>query len=545
LLFRFMSTIERPVTGIWHGLLLGPSRRRVLWGLAVAVAGPAATAPVVTAFDLPVGLLIVPVVLATLVGRLWPGLLAATLAFIISAAYVSPPPGSLAPRASDFVALALFLGAVALVSVEEASRARAREVQERLAFLAEANRAVTTSLDEGRTLAELTAMAVPRLADWCAVLIRGPGDEVSTREVAHSDPDKVRLARELWERYPARFGDPDTPIGGVFETGQPLVLTRVRQSLLERVARDEAHLRILRDLQLRSAIVVPLRGPHGPIGVLVLVYAESGRRYSQADLTFVEELAQTASMALENARLHRERSHIAQTLQNSLLPPELPDIPGVEVAVRYRPAGEGNLVGGDFYDLFDVGRNSWAVALGDVCGKGPEAAALTGLVRHTIRSGASRQQKPSKVLELVNRQIMQSDGGRFCTVTLGTVQRSNGDLNVTVSCGGHPPPLVVRPGSVKAADCAGTLLGVFAEPELGDSPVRLEAGDAIIFYTDGVVERFERDGEAGDARLVALLWETEGLDAAGIADRIYREAVLGEPEAPRDDMAVVVLRLPS
>ncbi|MGH2686236.1 MAG: DUF4118 domain-containing protein, partial [Actinomycetota bacterium] len=222
-----MSTIERPVTGIWHELLLGPSRRRVLWGLVVAVVGPAAVTLLVSAGDLPAGLLIVPVVLATLVGRLWPGLLAAVGAFALSVVYLTPPPGSLTPRSSDVVALALFLGAVGLVSVEEAARARAREVQERLAFLAEANRVVTTSLDEGRTLAELAEMAVPRLADWCAVLIRGADDEVSTREVAHSDPDKVRLARELWERYPVRFGDPESPVGQVFETGRPLVLTRV------------------------------------------------------------------------------------------------------------------------------------------------------------------------------------------------------------------------------------------------------------------------------------------------------------------------------
>ncbi|MDQ4004679.1 MAG: SpoIIE family protein phosphatase [Actinomycetota bacterium] len=540
-----MSTIERPVTGIWHELLLGPGSRRVLWGFVLAVAGPAAMTPLVTSRDLPVGLLIVPVVLATLVGRLWPGLLAALEGFLLSALYVSPPSGSFSPMPSDVVALALFVGAALLGSVEEAARARAREVQERLVFLAEANRVVTTSLDEGRTLAGLAELAVPRLADWCAVLIRGPDDTVAAQEVAHSDADKVRLARELWDRYPVQFGDPEGLVSRVFESGRPLVLGRISQSLLQRVARDEKHLQILRDLQLRSAIVVPLRGRHGPIGVLVLVYAESGRRYSQADVTFVEELAQTASMALENTRLHRERSHIAQTLQNSLLPPDLPEIPGVEVAVRYRPAGEGNLVGGDFYDLFDVGREAWAVALGDVCGKGPEAAALTGLVRHTIRSAAVRRQKPSEVLSLVNRQILHTDGGRFCTVTMGAIERTNGNLNVTVSCGGHPSPLIVRPSkSVEAADCLGTLLGVFTEPELGDSPVLLEPGDAIVFYTDGVVERFEREGEAGDARLVSLLWETDGLDATGIADKIYREA-LDERGVPRDDMAVVVLRLPA
>jgi serine phosphatase RsbU (regulator of sigma subunit) len=298
-------------------------------------------------------------------------------------------------------------------------------------------------------------------------------------------------------------------------------------------------------MDLRSAVVVAIKGIRRPVGALVLVHAESGRRYTRADLAFVEELAQTASIALENARLHRERSRIAQTLQNSLLPPELPEIPGVDVAVRYRPAGEGNLVGGDFYDMFDVGQGSWAVALGDVCGKGPEAAALTGLVRHTIRSAAAREAKPSAVLSLVNRQILRTNGNRFCTVTLGTVRRSNGHLDVTVSCGGHPAPLVLRPSrTVEATECMGTLLGVFPEPELDNSSVRLGAGDSIVFYTDGVTEQFERIGQAGDARLVSLLWECEGMDAAAIADRIYREAALDPPGTPRDDIAIVVLQVP-
>ena len=540
-----MNQIERPVTGIWHELLLGPSRRRLLWGFAVALAGPPLFTPLITRWDLPVGLFLVPVVVATLIGRLWPGLVGAVWSFVLAAIYVSPPTGTLTATPSDLVALVIFLGVVLLVSLEEAARGRAQEVQDRLAFLAEANRVLTTSLDQGRTLAELARLAVPRLADWCAVLILGPGNTIETREVAHVDPERQRIAEELWDRFPPDFDDPASPISEVLSTGRTLVLTRIGQSLLERVARDEEHLRLLRSLQLRSAIVVPLRDPQGTIGVLVLVHAESGRRYGQEDLSFVEELARSASLALENARLHRERSHIAQTLQNSLLPPEVPEIPGVEVAVRYRPAGEGNLVGGDFYDLFDVGSEGWAVALGDVCGKGPEAAALTGLVRHTIRAAAVRERRPSRVLSAVNRQIMETNAGRFCTVALGTVRRADDHLEVTVSCGGHPPPLVVRPSKiVEAADCLGTLLGVFAEPQLADSPVRIDAGDAIVFYTDGVVERFERNGDAGDARLVSLLWDVEGLDAAGIADRIYREAALEESEAPRDDMAVVVLRLP-
>jgi sigma-B regulation protein RsbU (phosphoserine phosphatase) len=183
--------------------------------------------------------------------------------------------------------------------------------------------------------------------------------------------------------------------------------------------------------------------------------------------------------------------------------------------------------------------------VGDVCGKGPEAAALTGLVRHTIRTAAARERKPSAVLSIVNNQILKTNGDRFCTATMGTVESSNGVVKMTVSCGGHPAPLVIRASrTVEETDCIGTLLGVFPEADLGDTPVELGPGDAIVFYTDGVTEQFTRNGTTGDARLVSLLWESEGLDAGQIADRIYREAALEESGAPRDDMAIVVLRVP-
>jgi sigma-B regulation protein RsbU (phosphoserine phosphatase) len=217
-------------------------------------------------------------------------------------------------------------------------------------------------------------------------------------------------------------------------------------------------------------------------------------------------------------------------------------IPGVELAVRYRAAGEGLMVGGDFYDVFETA-GGWAVALGDVCGKGPQAAALTGLVRHTIRTAAVREAGPSGVLSLVNRQIARDGADRYCTATYGYLSRSNGLLHLVVSCGGHPPPLLCRPGrTVEAADCLGTLLGVFPDPLLAEASMELEPGDSVVFYTDGVTDCYERVGEAGEARLVSLLWETEGLDAAAIADRVYRDSTQLREEELRDDVAIVVLR---
>ena len=540
------TVLERPATsGLWHELTLGLGRRRLLIGFVVSVLGLAALTPLVISLEGPAGLYLIAIVPAALIGRLWPALFTAVGAGALSTVFVSPPEGSTQPQTVDWIALGLFVGIAILIAIEEAARARARDGQDRLAFLAEANRVLTTSLDSGQTIADLTRLAVPRVADWCFIALRSPGEGTLDQHIAHPDPEKSELVRELREKYPPDLSDSSAPLVSVLRTGRSQVIPRVTDELIRAAAQDEEHLRILKDLGFRSAMLVALTGPQGPIGALALIQAESGRRFTDADLPFAEELARTASMAIENARLHQERTRIAQTLQNSLLPSEIPDIPGLEVAVRYRPAGAGNLVGGDFFDVFDAGGGQWAVALGDVCGKGPEAAALTGLVRHTIRTAAARERKPSAILSIVNRQILKTNGDRFCTATMGTVESNNGVVKMTVSCGGHPAPMVIRASrTVEETDCIGTLLGVFPEADLKDSPVELGPGDAIVFYTDGVTEQFGRNGTAGDAHLVSLLWDSEGMDATTIADRIYREAALDEDDVPRDDIAIVVLRVP-
>jgi serine phosphatase RsbU (regulator of sigma subunit) len=536
----------RPAAGIVHVLVFGPSRRRTIFGLAIAVAGPLILAPIIERLHAPAGLLVVAVVAAAGIGWLWSGLLSAAVSFLAHGAFIASSAGGFVVGTNGLILLGVFVAIAVLVSVEEAARARAGAIQERVTFLADANRIITTSLDYGATLQNLTHLAVPRLADWCAVHLRSEDDSTLTFRVAHANPEKVDIVEELWKRYPPNPDDPNSFVYQVLRTGQPRVLRNLPGGFLEATAQDEEHLRMLRELGIRSAILVPLSGPRGTTGVLTLAHAESGRRHRRIDLPFVQELARTASTAIENARVYQERSRIARTLQNSLLPPETPEIPGLDVAVRYRPAGSGNLVGGDFYDVFEAGERSWAVAIGDVCGKGPEAAAITGLVRQTIRTAATQEPDPSAVLTTVNHEMIRTNGDRFCTVALGRIERNgSGSVRVTVSCGGHPPPLVYRPArKVEATDCLGTLLGVFPEPHLAQAPVDLRPGDAVIFYTDGVTERLERTGKGGETTLVALLWESDELNAAGIADRIYVEAAAASREKPRDDIAIVVVRVP-
>jgi serine phosphatase RsbU (regulator of sigma subunit) len=295
---------------------------------------------------------------------------------------------------------------------------------------------------------------------------------------------------------------------------------------------------------LGSVLVVPLTARGRTLGAITLVRAEGHGAFTVDDRWLAEEVARRAALALDMARVYRERDLVASTLQRSLLPPSLPSIPGLELAAVYHPAGSGAQVGGDFYDAFEVAERGWFVVVGDVCGKGVEAAALTGLVRHTVRAAALHEPMPSRVLAMVNRLLLAEVAeNRFCTVAAARVDLTPAGATVRVACGGHPPPLALKPGrEIEEACGPGTLLGVFDDPQLEDREVELGRGDVLVLYTDGVVEG-RRDGEIfGEGRLHSLLAASRDLDAGGIADRVERAVLEFKPGAPDDDVAVVVLK---
>jgi serine phosphatase RsbU (regulator of sigma subunit) len=259
-----------------------------------------------------------------------------------------------------------------------------------------------------------------------------------------------------------------------------------------------------------------------------------------------EELGRRAAQAIDNARLHHRQSRTASALQRSLPPPRLPEIPGIETAARYRPAGEGNEVGGDFYDLF--GRPAgWAVAIGDVVGKGPEAAALA---RYTVRTAAMQEQEPSRVLSTLNAALLnQRSDGRFCTMAYGHLLPTGlptGGARLELCCGGHPLPLVLRAeGSVETAGEHGMLLGFYSDIPLYDQRVDLAEGDVVLFYTDGVTEARGPEGELfGEERLAKLLASCAGRAAEEIAEEIDcgLSSFSGSTDR-RDDVTFLVLRI--
>jgi PAS domain S-box-containing protein len=268
--------------------------------------------------------------------------------------------------------------------------------------------------------------------------------------------------------------------------------------------------------------------------------------FTRSDQLVLEDLARIASLAIENVRLEERERHIARTLQASLLPQTLPDIDGVEVAARYLAGGEGTVVGGDLYDLFPAD-DDWALVVGDVCGKGAEAAALTAMVRYTIRAEAAHRASPCEVLRLLNEAILrQSNDGRFCTVLHGRLRVADGTARFRLASAGHPPPLVLRAdGTIEAVPCSGALLGVIRTVAYEDVAVALEPGDALICFTDGVTEGRGPAGMFGDAALGDVLAGSVGLSAEAIAERVMQAALEFQGGTTQDDLALLVARVPS
>jgi integral membrane sensor domain MASE1 len=250
-----------------------------------------------------------------------------------------------------------------------------------------------------------------------------------------------------------------------------------------------------------------------------------------------------ASVISARRRAEEVTETIAETLQSSLLPSELPVVPGLEVEADFQAAGERHIVGGDFYDFpdYDGGLD---VVIGDVCGKGAPAAALTALARYTLRAAASRGGPPSDALQTLNDEILKQRPGDFCTAIYARLRpSSDGGFEVTMANGGHPLPLVLRAsGAVERAGANGTLLGVVSKPEVGDRTLRLAGGDALILYTDGLVEARAPDRIAKASDLASAMRPCAGRPASAILAGIEQALLRPRAAQPHDDIALIVVR---
>lgn len=329
------------------------------------------------------------------------------------------------------------------------------------------------------------------------------------------------------------FADLLTPGGRIYhETHYAPMLQMqggVREIALDIVRRDGQRLPVLVNSILERD------SEDEPAVVRTAIFEATERREYERELLRAKERAETSE---QRATL------LARTLQQMLIPPTPPDIPDLEIAAAYRPAGSGDEVGGDFYDIFEIGRGDWVVAIGDVCGKGVEAAVVTALARHTVRAAAVNQHRPSQILATLNSVLLQHESERFCTVTLLRLRQTENGWNATICCAGHAPPFLCCPEpGPKPTGPLGSLLGVLADPELHDHDAVLESGHSLLLYTDGVTEG-RRDKEFfGEERLRSVIARSAD-SATTLVDEVLEAALAFQGGKPRDDVALVALRVP-
>jgi hypothetical protein len=418
----------------------------------------------------------------------------------------------------------------------------AREHRHRLKFLIDATATFDTSLDPAEALRNLARAAVPELAELCVIDLLDRDGSIGATVAAAVDPAIAEGVEQMRRELPLDL-DGAHPVARALASGEPCVVDDLTDSeALNDAAQGDVHQRFMRESGYRSAAVFPMIARGRTHGAISFLHLHSNARYGRDVLSVLEDLSGRAAMAFDNARLYAERTRVAQTLRRSLMPTELPLIPGLELASFFRPLGAGSEVGGDFYDAFGDEHGCWLV-VGDVCGKGAEAAALTGFLRHTTVAYARDADSPGKVLSQVNRVMLDQDfEGRFATAILVNLRFSGGDVTVTVASAGHPAALLTRDGgTVGELGERGALLGVFADPAIHEASTVLYPGDSLALYTDGLLEAHAPMHTLTSAEMIDRL-RSDPPAAAGEAI----DALLGLVELDehvRDDIAILTARV--
>ena len=358
---------------------------------------------------------------------------------------------------------------------ERAARLAAEHAGERLALFADATKALTSSFDLNVVLHDLAHLVAPAFADACLIDLVEP--DGSIRRVATA----VAPVHEAWTDGLEALR---TPSGRHDSMAQEVLRSRLPQVV------DEAGY---------SAVVVPLKGRPGPLGVLWLVQA--GPHAGPAAVDLAEELARRASIAVENARLFARQRTVSETLQQSLLPERLPDIPGLTTAARYVPGGPDVDIGGDWYDVMQLPGAGIGLALGDVVGRGERAAALMGQLRNAVRAYAFEGRPPTEVMDQVNGLLLDAGSEHMATMVYGVLDTETGDFHYVNA--GHPPPLLVpSEGGARFLDSGnGPPVGSLATARYSEATIRLHPGATLLLYTDGLVEDRTTPLEEGLERL--------------------------------------------
>ena len=391
---------------------------------------------------------------------------------------------------------------------------------EKLRFLAEASAELASSLDYESTLSNIAWLAVPGIADWCSIQLEQDGI-LRQLAVAHRDPEKIALAEEFQERYPT---DPESETGayGVLRSGVSQLIPEIPDEMIVEAALDDEHLAMIRSLDLKSALTVPLKTRDRTLGIISWVSGSEGRRFGPGDIPFGEDFARRAAIAIDNAQLHSELRDIAEQLQEAVLPPQLPEVDGWHLASSYSSAGRAD-VGGDFYDVIPLRDGRLAFTIGDVMGRGVDAAASMAQIRAALRAFVAVDPSPDAVLTRLDVLYEQFPSEQLVTLLYGVADPAEDRVHLVSA--GHPAPLVGEPdgtwSTLEGLD--GTVLGVQAS-ERRSITVPLTPGQTLLLLTDGLLERRGEDVDLGRDRLLAevatLPADLTGHELAALSERM-------------------------
>ncbi len=339
--------------------------------------------------------------------------------------------------------------------------------------------------------------------------------------------------------------DGEHPVARAIRLREPVVehdLTDARA--LQRIAPELESRELIAWSGYRSVVATPLIARGRMLGALSFYYLHNGRADDPEHLTLMRDLADRAAMALDNANLYAARTQLAQTLQRSLLPETLPVLEQVALASAYHPAGEESEVGGDFYDVFTTPSGCWLV-VGDVCGKGPEAAAVTALVRHSVRAFAFVRSSPAQVLGAVNQVMLgHALAQRFATAVVARLDLQTEPMKAVIAGAGHPPPLLLAAdGSTSCVSARGMMLGVRQGSNVVDIRVELASGSTLVLYTDGLLDAGAPRRESTPEELCELLADHAGAAPKLVVQQLERQALSSGAGRLRDDIAIVAARV--
>jgi serine phosphatase RsbU (regulator of sigma subunit) len=390
----------------------------------------------------------------------------------------------------------------------------------------------------------IARVAVPRLAEMCVVDLLAEDGTVGETVVVGEREERVAQFEALRAEHPIDL-DGEHPLARAIRSREPVLIDDlIDSSALIALAPGSGSRQLIAPSGYRSAMVMPLVARGRVLGALSLFYAHEVPRRDAEDMTLMRALADRAATALDNSIMYAARTHLARTLQSSLLPDALPMLEKLALSSAYHPAGDGNEVGGDFYDVFATPLGCWLV-VGDVCGKGPEAAAVTALVRHSIRAFAFVRPSPAQVLGAVNEVMLgHALAQRFATVVVARIDLTVEPATAVIAGAGHPPPLVLAAdGSTTCPNVSGMMLGVRPGSNALDIRMELKPGSTVVLYTDGLLDAGAPRRGLTSRELCGMLADHAGAAPDMIVQRLERLALSTGAGRLRDDIAIVAARV--